>query len=138
MAPVHKRVVDRAVCGVGGEVLKGRGQEGREVRRGHFTAAHCKIAVLNLALAANVTVYANVVWRVRKYHSCLGVAEQGAVANAVEGIATEQAVIAEPPEVVRLADSRTDYRNIVVRVTVGFCFRRHIQNDVDFWNLKTG
>ncbi len=130
--------MDRAVCAVGSEVFKGRGQEGREVRRGHFTAAHCEIAVLDLALAADVTVNGNVVWRVSYHQGCLSAAEQGAIATAIEGIATEQAVIAEPPEVVRLADSRTDYRNIVVRVTVGFCFRRHIQNDVDFWNLKTG
>ena len=31
---------------------------------------------------------------------------------------------------------RTDRRDIVVRVTVGFCFRRHIQYDVDFRNFK--
>src|SRR6266481_9765578 len=56
MTPVHKGVVDRAVCAVGYEVLKRLCQEGREVRRGHFTAAHCEIAVLDLALATDVTV----------------------------------------------------------------------------------
>src|SRR5258706_16173517 len=118
MAPVHKRRVDRAVCGVGGEVLKRRGQKGRKVRRGHFTTAHCEIAVLDLALATNVTVNCNVVWRVSYHQGCFGAAEQGVIANAVEGIAAEQAVIAEPPEVARPADSRTDRRDIVVRVTV--------------------
>src|SRR5258706_5357185 len=138
MTPVHKGVVDRAVCAVGYEVLKRLCQEGREVRRGHFTAAHCEIAVLDLALAADVTVNGNVVWRVSYHQGCLGTAEQGAIATAVEGIAAEQPVIAEPPQVARSTDSRTDRREVVVRVTVGFCFRRHIQNDVDFWNLKTG
>src|SRR6266478_6561204 len=118
MAPVHKGVMDRAVCAVGYEVLKSRGQEGREVRRGHFTAAHCEIAVLDLALATDVTVNGNVVWRVSYHQGCFGAAEQGAIATAIEGIATEQAVIAEPPEVARPADSRTARGDIVVRAMV--------------------
>src|SRR5258708_9687073 len=120
MTPVHKGVVDRAVCAVRSEVFKSRRQEGREVRRGHFTAAHCEIAVLDLTLAADVTVNGDVVWRVSYHQGCLGAAEQGVIANAVEGIAAEQAVIAKSPEVARLADSRPDHRDIVVRVTVEF------------------
>ena len=46
-----------------------------------------------MALATNVTVNGNVVRRVGKHQGCLGAAEQGAIATAVEGIATEQAVM---------------------------------------------
>jgi hypothetical protein len=82
--PVHKGVVDRAVRAVGGEVSKGRCQERREGRGGHFTATHFEIAVLNLALAADVTVNDNVVRRVSNHQGCFGTAKQGAITTRLE------------------------------------------------------
>src|SRR5260370_38459764 len=63
MPPTHADLMDRAIDGVLGEVIKNRLQECREFGLVHLAAAHGKIAMTNATEATDVAVDRDMVWR---------------------------------------------------------------------------
>jgi hypothetical protein len=92
VAPVHAGVVNRPVVAMGRKLLKSLRQKTGESWRGHFTATHRKGAVVNLTLAADITVDSHVVRWVGKNQTGFAAVEQIVVGCAVKRITTKYSV----------------------------------------------
>ena len=96
--------VDRAVDAEGREVAKDRGQEGGELLRAHFPRGHDEFAVLHRAGAADVAADPDIVRRIAEHHLRPRGAEQALVGLALGGVAADQAVLADVPDIARAGD----------------------------------
>src|ERR1700730_4522 len=100
--------------------------------------AMANLAVLDRAKAADVAGNRHIVGRIGEHHLRSGVAEQLLIGLKLSGIAADQAMIADPPDV-----ARTAYRRASCNLNNGVCSiiivrgeRKLANQQVDFRQIK--
>ena len=143
VAPVHAEVVQRAADAVLAEQADGALEEAGELGPVHLARGHGEVAVAHPAEPAGVAADRHVVGRIGEDGVRQPAArEQRRVAGRLEGVAAEQAVRAELPEVAgprhRRARFAGDLRDLVL---VPGAVRRRVtveQEEVDLGGLEAG
>ena len=101
-------------------MAKYRLQERREFGRRHLAGGHGELAVLDGAKAADVAGNRHIVGRIGEHHLRPGVAEQLLIGLESGGIAADQAMVADPPDVAQTGDRRAsrDFNDGVCRIVI--------------------
>ena len=81
------------------KVLESAFQEARELGCRHLTRCHSKLAMLNLAGIANMTIDRYVIGRICKDHHSLFAGHKIRDVLSIQRIATDQSVLAQYPDV---------------------------------------
>ena len=121
-----------------GEVTQGVVEEGLEGVCAHLSGRHGELAVLDATAPADVALHRHVIRRVGEDDGRQGLAHQLVVACPVQGVAAEQAMGAQPPEIARPGDRRPAARSflLVRRLIAHQAQARNLQ--VDLGKLEAG
>ena len=117
MFPTDAKLLNRArerlvrlAAHVGVELRQSYARVGKRTAFGHLSARHGELAVTDGAFAAHVAVNGQVVWRVRENELGFLVVQQPPVIPILEGVAAEDAVLTQEPQVAWLGDTRVRLR----------------------------
>src|SRR6476661_7510543 len=97
--PVHADEVQGAIGAEGCQMAKDGPEKVLEFSGGHFAGRHLELPVLDRTKPAHVTVDRNVIGRVGKDHPRTLIRQQIRIGCGITGVAAEQAVVTEVPEV---------------------------------------
>jgi hypothetical protein len=104
VSPVHADEVERTIGAVGGMAGKGGLEEGCELGLAHLAARHRELGMTRPAKSGDVALDAHVVGRVDEDEARPSLSQQAGIGVFEEGIAAEEAVRADGPEVTRARD----------------------------------
>jgi len=141
VAPVHADEVQRSAGTVGGEVAACLSEKAGEFGLVHLARSHRERAMVDRAEAARVPVDRHVVGRIGEDHRSALIAHQRCEGLPVEGVAAQDAMLAEKQQIADLADlrPRRDLGQDVGRVVLlgGLVFER-VYPQVDLAHLEAG
>ncbi len=106
MTPVHADEVQRPGGAEGGQIAERLGKKSGEFGLAHLARGHRERAMVDRAETARMAVDLHIVGRIREDHHGALLAQQRGEGFRIEGIAAQDAMLAEEPQIADLAERR--------------------------------
>lgn len=119
--------------------LVNRRQPG-ELGTAHFARGHGEFTVLDAAKTRHVPADRYIIWRIGEHHRGLLGAEQGGIGFRAGGVATDQAVRTDAPDVARTVNCRASgrFRHGIGRILAITIQRQFADQHVDLRRIEAG
>jgi len=136
--PVHRPIGQRPVDAVFGGKAERLDQEGGELRFGHLAGGHGELAMSNRPQAADVAFDLQIVWRIGEHDVGRLAGHQNPVGFRIQGVAAEDAVGTQQPQVTSPRDGGSGERGLVGGVETLFGLVEVLDAEVDFRDVESG
>src|SRR5690348_7358697 len=129
--------MQRTVDGVAGEEAERLGEEVGELLGRHLAGGLRELPMAHLPAAADKSVYRQVEWDVRHDERGAAALHEDVVTRGIKGIAAEETMLAEKPDVAGPRHRRPEFDWGVIRIRA-FDLLVAAQEQIDRFDLKPG